>query len=84
MKLLLRIKVSSNGRQFKKSLMTSQIATTPSSGRLKTLQNGLFEDVCGEVFCNHFKFYTHVYCQAATICVKFQINDVIGGHVTRP
>ena len=76
--------MSSKGGQFKKILMTSQIATAPSSGRLKTRQNGLFEDVCGEVFCNHFKFYTHVNCQAAIICVKFQINDVIGGHMTRP
>ena len=60
--------MSSKGGQLKKILMTSQIATAPSSGRLKTLQNGLFEDVCGEAFCNHFKFYTHIYGQAAIMC----------------
>ena len=42
-----------------------------------------FLKVCGEVLCNHFKFYTQVYCQAG-IVYKFQINDVIGGHVMRP
>ncbi len=63
--------------------MTSQYSRAPSSGRLKTDQNGLFEDVCGEVLCIHFKIYTHVDRRAAIICVKFQIDDVIGGHVTR-
>ena len=43
-------------------LMTSHIATATSSGRLKTLQNWLFEDVCGEICCSHFKLYTHVNC----------------------
>ena len=61
--------------------MTSQYNRAPSSDRLKTYQNRLFEDVCGEVFCNHFQIYTHVDRQAAIICVKFQIDDVIRGHL---
>ena len=47
--------------QFKKKVSTtSQIATAPSSDRLETRQNELFEDVCGEIFCNHLKIYTHM------------------------
>ncbi len=83
MKMLSMMLVSGKSVHLKKIPMTSQYTRAPSSGRLKTVQNGLFEDVCGEVLCNHFKIYTHVDCQAAIICVKFQINDVIGGHVTR-
>ena len=62
--------------------MMSQNETVPSCDRLKTIQNGLIDGVCGETLCNRFKIYTHVDCQAGIICGQFWINDVIGGHVT--
>ena len=51
--------------------MTPRNTRAPSSSKFKPFENGLFEDVSGLGFCNHFKIYTHVDLRAGIIDGSF-------------